>query len=140
MISIRPAERGDVAALLSLDPIAREQTSRRESIARWAAARSCHVALRADAVVGYAALTNGFFGQPFVELVMVGEADRRSGIGLALIEGCIGLIGDAPKLWCTTNRSNAAMQGLLAKSGFVRSGQIDNLDDGDPELVFLRRS
>ena len=35
-----------------------------------------------------------------------------------------------------TNRSNLPMQRLLLNAGFVASGQIDNLDDGDPEQVF----
>lgn len=31
------------------------------------------------------------------------------------------------------------MRGLLVKAGFAESGSIDNLDEGDPEVVFLLR-
>ncbi|WP_417309700.1 GNAT family N-acetyltransferase [Devosia sp.] len=140
MTTIRPAGRADIAALLDLDPIARTERARRDAIARWAAAGQCHVALRDGEVAGYVVFTHGFFGQPFVELLMVRDNARRAGVGAALTNHCVERAGEAPKLWCTTNTSNAAMQGLLAKLGFIRSGQIDNLDDSDPELVFLRRS
>ena len=32
-----------------------------------------------------------------------------------------------------------AMQRLLAQGGFERSGVIDNLDEGDAELVYFKR-
>lgn len=140
MTRVRPAERADFAALLDLDPIARTERSRRDAIARWAAAGQCHVALRDGEVAGYVVFTQRFFDQPFVELLMVRDSARRAGIGAALLAHCIERAGAAPKLWCTTNRSNTAMQGLLGKLGFIRSGQIDNLDEGDPELVFLKRN
>jgi hypothetical protein len=42
------------------------------------------------------------------------------------------------KLWTSTNQSNQAMRLLLPRLGFIESGRIDNLDEGDPELVFVR--
>lgn len=139
MIMIRPAGRGDIAALIAIDPLAMADANRRQSIAQWAAAGKCFLAVRDDKPVGYVALTRAFFHQPFVELLIVAEADRRSGVGLALLAHCIEQTPDGEKLWSTTNQSNLAMQGLLAKGGFIRSGVIENLDEGDPELVFLLR-
>jgi RimJ/RimL family protein N-acetyltransferase len=46
---------------------------------------------------------------------------------------------DTPKLFCTTNVSNHRMQRLPARSGFASCGFIDELDPGDPELVYVRR-
>ena len=43
-----------------------------------------------------------------------------------------------PKLFTSTNRSNAPMQSLLAKLGYRPSGVIENLDEGDPELVYMK--
>lgn len=81
-------------------------------------------------------MTNHFFGQAFIELLMVGARFRRSGLGLALVasfqESCRGR-----KLFTSTNLSNHPMQSLLLKAGFRPSGYIDNLDEGDPELVFF---
>jgi hypothetical protein len=31
------------------------------------------------------------------------------------------------------------MQELLSKAGFAKSGVIENLDEGDPEVVFFKR-
>ncbi|MBG4732089.1 hypothetical protein I4964_09615 [Pseudomonas aeruginosa] len=36
------------------------------------------------------------------------------------------------------NRSTLPMRRLLEREGFQPSGVIDNLDEGDPELVFVR--
>lgn len=139
MIVIRPAGRGDIPALIAIDPLAMSHADRRQSIARWAAAGQCHVAVRAERPVGYVALTRAFFHEAFVEMLIVAEEDRRSGVGLALLQHCISETPVADKLWSSTNQSNLAMQGLLAKSGFVRSGIVENLDEGDPELIYLLR-
>ncbi len=42
------------------------------------------------------------------------------------------------KLFTSTNASNGAAQRLFASAGFVRSGQIEHLDEGDPELVYVK--
>lgn len=139
MIVIRPAGRGDIPTLIAIDPLALSDAARRRSLAQWAAAGQCLVAVRAEKVVGYVALTRNFFHQPFVELLIVAADDRRSGVGLALIEHCIAATAEGEKLWSTTNRSNAPMRALLGKTGFVESGVIENLDEGDPELIFLRK-
>ena len=44
----------------------------------------------------------------------------------------------AKKLFASTNASNTASQALMTKAGFVPSGQIDNLDEGDPERVYVK--
>jgi len=42
-------------------------------------------------------------------------------------------------MFTSTNRSNLAMQSLLRREGWLFSGELDGLDEGDPELVFHRR-
>ncbi|HEY9013319.1 MAG TPA: GNAT family N-acetyltransferase [Devosia sp.] len=138
MIEVRPAGRSDIPALISIDPLTLTDVERRQSIARWTAAGQCLVALRAGKVVGYVALTHSFFHQAFVEMLIVAEDDRRSGVGAALVEHCLGLVSNGEKLWSSTNTSNLPMQGLLLKLGFQRSGVVENLDEGDPELIFVR--
>jgi len=135
---VRSAGRADLQALIAIDPLMHTDTERRQSIAHWMAAGQCFVAERDDKVVGFVALTKGFFHQPFVELLIVAEASRRSGIGVALTDHCIRTIPAGAKLWTSTNSSNLPMQGLLLKLGFVRSGIVENMDEGDPELIFVR--
>lgn len=43
------------------------------------------------------------------------------------------------KLFTSTNASNRAMQSFCQVRGFVRSGYIENLDEGDPEIVYFKR-
>jgi RimJ/RimL family protein N-acetyltransferase len=45
----------------------------------------------------------------------------------------------SPGKWFTsTKTSNIAMRQLLKRLGFAESGQIENPDDDDPELVFVK--
>ncbi|WP_177330351.1 hypothetical protein [Pseudomonas sp. CCOS 191] len=37
----------------------------------------------------------------------------------------------------STNRSNEPMRRLLKRQGFVASGVVENLDQGDPERVYF---
>ena len=73
----------------------------------------------------------------FIELVLVGGALRRQGIGRQIVrqlaERCL-----TPTLWTSTNLSNQPMQALLQGEGFVGLGFIDGLDAGDPELVYSK--
>jgi GNAT superfamily N-acetyltransferase len=138
VITVRQAFSEDVAELMALDPIAYRSEERREAIAGWAGAGEAYVALSAGRIVGYAALTHSFFHSPYLERLVVAEADRRGGIGRALLEHCAGLVPPGEKFWTSTNQSNAPMQALLAQAGFVQSGIVENLDEGDPELIYLR--
>ncbi len=82
---------------------------------------------------------------------MVAEHRRGEGIGRALLrdaEQCAGRIGgnregqteaQNDELWTSTNESNGPMQSLLLAEGYQQTGRIDNLDPGDPELVFFKK-
>jgi ribosomal protein S18 acetylase RimI-like enzyme len=86
----------------------------------------------------FAEVKPDFFGYPFVELLVVSEAYRRRGIGLALMEylyeNC-----KADRLFTSTNESNTPMRKLLDKAGFTQCGYCNALDEGDPELFYVRR-
>jgi GNAT superfamily N-acetyltransferase len=75
-----------------------------------------------------------FFGKPFVSLLVVHPAARRQGLGRAHLAQATG--GGHGELWTSTNRSNAAMRALLAKTGWQFCGELVGLDPGDPELFF----
>ena len=134
-MDIRLATADDLPALCRLDTYAAEHPKRQEEIRTWIDQGACRVADLGSELAAYGIMTNQFFGQAFIELLMVGAHFRRSGIGLALVanfqDSCRG-----QKLFTSTNLSNHPMQSLLLKSGFRSSGYIDNLDEGDPELVF----
>ncbi|MBK4997662.1 GNAT family N-acetyltransferase [Pseudomonas sp. S37] len=137
---VRLARQADLEALFELDAIAQREDCRRQSIARAVASGQCWVAADADdaaELLGYGVLDNSFFGQDFIPLVVVRDSARRRGIGAAILRVLQSRsLGD--KLFTSTNASNLPMQALLGKLGFVGSGQVENLDDGDPELVFVK--
>jgi len=137
-LEIRAASSDDVADLVAADPFAQINAGRRAAIAEWVDAGHCFVAQSDGRVVGYSVLDRTFFDSFFIKLVAVAETDRRTGVGTSMIEHLIGLIPPGEKLWTSTNRSNVPMRALLPRLGFIESGQIDNLDEGDPELVFVR--
>lgn len=138
MLAIRPAIAADVDALIAIDHVAAHSAERREAIAEWVSLGQCHLAERDEVVAGYVALTRSFFRSAFIEMLMVGAAFRRSGIGRALIEHSIAITPADQKLWTSTNESNAPMRLLLPQLGFEQTGAFEHLDEGDPELIFLR--
>ncbi len=138
MLSIRPANEGDVEALCALDLVARGEGGRREFIKDSVAAGTCHVAVAGGEVVGYGVLNYGFYREGFVEMLYVHAGHRRRGAGAALLRALEGLCR-TPKLFTSTNLSNLPMQALLNRLGYTLSGVINNLDEGDPELVYFKR-
>ena len=130
---IRPASAADLPALAAFDSVAAQDQTRTGQIARWIADQHCWLLEEGQAPRAYLALTNSFFGRPFVEMLMVDSDLRRHGYGQKLLEHAVAA---HPDLWTSTNQSNLPMLALLARAGFVRSGIVEGLDEGDPELIF----
>ena len=78
-----------------------------------------------------------FFGHDFLELLVVTAEHRRQGVGAALVEAFVAR-ARAAKVFTSTNASNAPMRALCERLGFVEAGTIDHLDEGDPEVVYVR--
>jgi GNAT superfamily N-acetyltransferase len=137
VLAVRRAVAADAARLRAIDPLAASDRDRHEFIGRAIAAGTCHVAAEDGALAGFAVSNRSFFHRPFIELVVVAEERRRRGVGMALVMHCVGL--EAPDaVWTSTNESNGPMRRLLNAAGFIESGRVENLDAGDPELIFLR--
>jgi len=138
MISIRQANESDVEALCSLDLIARRENQRRDFIRQSIASGTCYVAMAENEVVGYGVLNYSFYSNGFIDMLYVHANHRRRGVASLLLLHLESLC-ETPKLFTSTNLSNLAMQSLLTKSEYVSSGEIDNLDEGDPEIVYLKQ-
>jgi ribosomal protein S18 acetylase RimI-like enzyme len=137
-LRIRLASTGDVDAVCATDPRAADTLGRRAFIEHAIVTGTCFVATDDDAIAGYAVFDRSFFDQPFVSLLNVDPAQRRRGIGTALMRH-IESICTGEKLFTSTNESNMPMQRLCETLGFSRSGRIENLDEGDPEIVYFKR-
>lgn len=79
-----------------------------------------------------------FYSNGFIDMLYVHSDHRRSGAGGALLRHMESLC-QTPKLFTSTNLSNLPMQSLLSRSGYELSGVIQNLDVGDPEIVYYKR-
>jgi GNAT superfamily N-acetyltransferase len=136
-LHFRRADPADQERLEAIDTVAATSLLRVAAIAGWIASGECIVAERADEVIGYAACSKRFFGQQFIEMVMVAPLSRSRGIGRALVAHLSQTFHDE-KLFTSTNGSNLVMRHLLQSLDFCESGFIDNLDPDDKELVFYR--
>lgn len=141
-VTIRPADPADVAAIEAVDPVASHDDDRRRLIAERVAAGQTFVAVVDEApdgaaIVGYLVMDHGFFERGFVAMLCVHPERRRRGIGQALMRHAE-VACRTPRIFTSTNRSNLPMQRLLEGLGYRRSGMVDDLDPGDPELFFSR--
>lgn len=136
-ISICTAMPADVDAMVALDTIAATQEQRRSEIQSWVAASNAVIADDSSCVVGYAVLEYSFFGQGFIAMLQVAPSHRRQGIATSLL--ChLECIYRTPKLFTSTNESNAPMRALMSSLGYEPSGVVYNLDENDPDLFFFK--
>ena len=84
-------------------------------------------------------LDYSFYAQAFISMLFIHASYRRQGVGLALMKHLQESVPpSSKKLFTSTNLSNLPMQSLLAQLNFKLSGVIENLDEGDPELVYFK--
>jgi ribosomal protein S18 acetylase RimI-like enzyme len=136
---IRRALAGDLDGVLRIDHVAAQgDQERAESLYSSLMAGQCHVHVTGGSVTGFVIILSAhFFGRDFIELLVVDPAARRSGTGRALLRHALAAAGTA-RVFTSTNTSNHPMRGLLKAEGWSFSGELDGLDDGDPELVFYK--
>jgi len=134
---IRSASAADADAITACDEVAERDPSRARAIARSIDAGQCFAAVVDGQPAGYAVLTHAFFGFGFVEILCVRRNSRRNGIGSALMAS-VEKHCQSARLFTSTNQSNVAMQRLLTRLGYQPSGRIENLDQDDPELIYMK--
>ncbi|MBS0412587.1 MAG: GNAT family N-acetyltransferase [Proteobacteria bacterium] len=136
--AIRRATRADLPALARVDPLLDTQAGRADHIGDLLDLGLSWLAEDAGGnPLGYVVASTHFFARPFVDLLVVDENQRRRGVGTALMAQCEAAHDD-DRLFTSTNESNQPMRALLAQAGYQVSGVIENLDPGDPELVFVK--
>lgn len=136
--TVRRGQVADAEALKQLDTIVPVDPRRADSIDEWLRQDVVFVAEVANTAVGYGVFNHDFFHQGNVDMLMLHPDFRGQKIGEQLLEALEGVC-DTPKFFVTTNLSNHRMQRLLSRRGFAACGFIDELDPGDPELVFVKK-
>ncbi len=136
MVQIRQAEQEDIPGICSFDHLA-GTPDRRTFIENSVRSGSAYVAVLDGAVVGYTVLEYTFYSLGFIAMLYVHPDHRRKGLASQLVHH-IESVCRTDKLFTSTNESNLPMQSLMVKLGYVPSGIINNLDEGDPELVYFK--
>lgn len=136
-LSLRPASEADLPALQECDPLSKAHESRKLELKRAVKHGSILLAAAGGECLGFAVVEYNFFGNGFVSLVCVAQRHQRKGVGLELLRHiertCL-----TSKLFTSTNASNKPAQHLFVKAGFVPSGTVENLDEGDPECFYFK--
>ena len=138
IVKIRPGQPADAEILKAVDSVAPLDATRAEFIGKWLREDKVVVAEADGRVVGYAVFNHAFFHQGQAEMLMVHPEYRGRRIGEQLLKALEEMC-DTPKFFVTTNLSNHRMQRLLLRMGYSACGYIDELDPGDPELVFVKK-
>jgi ribosomal protein S18 acetylase RimI-like enzyme len=95
------------------------------------------VAERAGAVVGLLAFRTDWFQCTLVSLVSVHPDFRRQGLARELYR-TVEEISPSPRLFSSTEETNAVSIQMHGALGFTPSGHIDNLPQGYRELLFYK--
>ena len=135
---VRLANDRDVDAMLAFDPIAASSAERVTLLKASAARGHCWVTEAGQEIIAFAILDRSFFGQSFIPLVVVREDHRRRGHAMMLVRH-LETQCTSGKLFTSTNQSNDPMRRLLVRLGYVETGSINGLDEGDPEIIYLKR-
>lgn len=138
MVEIRSAQFEDVAACAALavdligprrgQPIIQAALDRRQLL----------VASESGSVVGFLTYRTDWFNCTFVSLVVVTPDYRRRGIARDLYRAVEGE-SPSPRLFSSTEETNAASIRMHGALGFTASGYIENLPQGYRELLFYKR-
>ena len=133
---IRRAVADDIDGILRTDHRdARAENGRADFLRHCVDLGECLVYVDHGVVGGYVVVKPAhFFGRDFIELLIVDPARRRCGIGRTLLRAA--LAAGTGQVFTSTNTSNQPMRALLQTEGWSFSGELDGLDEGDPELLF----
>ena len=89
-------------------------------------------------IVGFLAYRTDWFQCTFVTLVSVREDHRKRGVARALFRAVEGM-SPSPRIFSSTEETNAVSIQMHTALGFHSSGHIDNLPQGYRELLFYKR-
>jgi GNAT superfamily N-acetyltransferase len=135
---IRPANPEDLPQIEKFDGIMAVSNARRDAAIKAIEQGRALVVESGGVVIGYGYVHHEFYGRTFIDLVYIAEQERNWGWGPKLMSALEGLSRSA-QIFTSTNESNLHMQHVLAKAGYRRVGKFDELDPGDPELIYVKQ-
>jgi GNAT superfamily N-acetyltransferase len=134
MAELRAAQAEDISAIATIDPHSPGRPGLIQALVREQASL---VAVEHGQIVGFLAVRPGhFYQRDLIDLLLVAPRSRRQGIGRTLMRAAL-QNASTPRMFTSTNESNAPMRKLLRSDGWNLSGVLTGLDEGDPEHVFF---
>lgn len=141
-ISLRLASQKDKSLAVAFDYVLDKEEhiklKREEKITKAISDNECFIVLAGSRAVGFVLFDYRFFGQGWIELIIIDEKYRGKGIGGQVFDLICGKC-KAEKVFTSTNSSNLPMQKALTKADFTFAGKLDGLDDDDPELFYYKK-
>jgi ribosomal protein S18 acetylase RimI-like enzyme len=137
MTIIERASSEDFEHICALDETVHGRPARRKLIGEALAQGRISVARVDGTIRGFVIADESFFDQFYVRLLMVHQDFRRRGLASTLMRAAE-LDCQTEKLFTSTNQSNIPMQRLCDRLGFVKSGYVENLDEGDQEIIYVK--
>ncbi|WP_273852144.1 GNAT family N-acetyltransferase [Guptibacillus spartinae] len=137
MYNVEKANITNLDEIVRIDSEITGNPNRRNFIKNTIESRRCIIVQESKNIVGCLTYDTNFFDCTFISLIIVSPSKRRKGYASLLLEY---MINHSPtsKVFSSTNRSNVRMQKVFESNGFIQSGKIENLDEGDPELIFFK--
>jgi ribosomal protein S18 acetylase RimI-like enzyme len=136
-LNIMAAQITDLQAIVQLDREVIGTTSRRDMIEHAIKQGRCILVKEKNEAAGFAIYDTNFFECTFISLVIVSPAKRRKGYASQLLNEVV-RTSPTEKVFSSANRSNLSMQKVFKENGFVESGIVENLDEGDPEIIYFK--
>ncbi|OSX96221.1 GNAT family N-acetyltransferase [Bacillus nitratireducens] len=138
MKNVTKAYIDDLDSIVHLDIDVLGDDSRRDYTKHTIDEGRCIIVKEDNSISGFLTYDTNFFGCTFLSLIIVSPAKRRQGYASSLISYML-THSPTQKIFSSTNESNESMQTVFNANGFVRSGMIENLDEGDPEIIFYTK-
>ena len=138
MKNVTKASINDLDSIVHIDIDVIGNDSRRNYIKHTIREGRCIIVTEENSISGFLTYDTNFFGCTFLSLIIVSPTKRRQGYASSLISY---MLSHSPtqKIFSSTNKSNESMQKVFNSNGFIRSGIVENLDEGDPEIIFYTK-
>jgi ribosomal protein S18 acetylase RimI-like enzyme len=138
LLKIELAGKSDLGELLAIDRAVIGNDHRSAMIEKYIQERSCLVCKIEGMCAGFLLSDKQFFDHWFVSLVIVHPDCRQRGVARRLFTAFEEL-SDEEKIFSSTNQSNSIMHRLFLSLGYEKSGVIENLDEGDREVIYVKK-
>ncbi|MGN1400647.1 MAG: GNAT family N-acetyltransferase [Bacillus sp. (in: firmicutes)] len=136
-MDIGAAQRSDTDEITELDRKVIGDASRRILIEEAIKHGRCVIVKDNGAIAGFSIYDTHFLGYTFISLIVVSPSKRRQGHASRMLTYLVHC-ASTNKVFSSTNRSNRHMQKVFEASGFIKSGIVENIDEGDPEIIYFK--